>query len=80
MKFEEMTYDQQREFLGLPNVSVYVLNYRLGSMFRGVSKSFGEFADVFQPQWERFAQNMQVAFAVLPPDDRPQVYGLAGSK
>lgn len=50
MKYEDMTYDEQRAFLGLPDVSGYVAHYRLQvewNRIKRVSALIGEALGMF---------------------------------
>lgn len=75
--WEDMTYDQQRVFLGLPDVRGYVAREsfrRMGNHMRDVV------APAFVDMGRAFAQGLDAIRAAYEPELIQRDYGLAGEK
>lgn len=73
-----MTYDQEWDFLGLPDVRSYVASYRMNKFGKDVTSALKPVAD----EWNRLTKSIADAFRDVygtDPDD-PTAYGLAGEK
>ena len=76
--WDAMSYDQQWDFLGLPDVRGYVAAYRMNKLVQGFAAALKPVAD----EWNRMAKSIADAFrdAYGFDPDEPNAYGLAGEK